>query len=174
MSPLSKRQSGLCSTPCGINGKTTGQNRNKIESACRCSTPCGINGKTTNDPANARKHDDKKCSTPCGINGKTTPDSRSSMNVLPRAQRLAASTEKPRSAHHNMKILHHVLNALRHQRKNHPERRRWPKAFGCAQRLAASTEKPQFARRAPGPLCECSTPCGINGKTTRKPRPHRG
>ena len=83
-----------------------------------CSTPCGINGKTTiaapkssvvDNVLNALRHQRKNhslgslansleslCSTPCGINGKTT----------------RRSIWKPRNSIQ-------VLNALRHQRKNH-------------------------------------------------------
>ncbi len=85
----------LCSTPCGINGKTTRFDRSTdqkcdfVLNALRhqrknhrekqiaenktfmCSTPCGINGKTTKMPA-VHTAWGRLCSTPCGINGKTT------------------------------------------------------------------------------------------------------
>ena len=64
-----------------------------------------------------------------------------------RAQRLAASTEKPLDRTRNVGYGRLVLNALRHQRKNHQVRlvasRRWFRA----QRLAASTEKPPEQQR---------------------------
>ncbi len=107
------------------------------------------------------------CSTPCGINGKTTSPRSNSHRRIQRAQRLAASTEKPPSEKPSAKpdragaqrlaastekpllkpksiiLLGDVLNALRHQRKNHNLSQNQVHRVTCAQRLAASTEKPR-------------------------------
>ncbi len=65
------------------------------------------------------------------------------------AQRLAASTEKPPFMSATLPpFMTSVLNALRHQRKNHP-----------------------LGRNPIHSVPTCSTPCGINGKTTRFTRP---
>ena len=60
-----------------------------------------------------------ECSTPCGINGKTTLRLASQSTANSGAQRLAASTEKPPQHTPKTANLRTVLNALRHQRKNH-------------------------------------------------------
>ena len=86
----------------------------------------------------------KECSTPCGINGKTTKRIERRFWKRPNgAQRLAASTEKPPTRLAGKSAPQVVLNALRHQRKNH---------------------EPKSIASVSWPLC--STPCGINGKTT--------
>ncbi len=107
-----------------------------------CSTPCGINGKTTN-PKRKKCIFGFLCSTPCGINGKTTRSRSELACKESRAQRLAASTEKPLVAGPCGRCL-----------------------ASCAQRLAASTEKPQCDGINDHVVLKCSTPCGINGKTT--------
>ncbi len=83
-----------CSTPCGINGKTTGVAHSLAKYISMCSTPCGINGKTTQLVRHCRCCV-RWCSTPCGINGKTTGLLFNAWIDPFRAQRLAASTEKP-------------------------------------------------------------------------------
>ncbi len=90
--------------------------------------------------------------------------------LLPRAQRLAASTEKPLCINQRSAVCPFVLNALRHQRKNHLRSLRLTshRTRLCAQRLAASTEKPHYSGNSASSVSvKCSTPCGINGKTTR-------
>ncbi len=60
-----------------------------------------------------------------------------------------------------------VLKAIRHQRKEHNESQASPSHSSCAQRLSASTEgthEPLLTQRHVGNLC--STPFGINGRTT--------
>ena len=111
------------------------------------------------------------------------------------AQRLAASTEKPRPVRVGNDRITGVLNALRHQRKNHRvgvSARGSRQRDSSAQRLAASTEKPRnfccrqfvgsdvlnalrhqrknhsWATKKTCLSVLCSTPCGINGKTTRR------
>ncbi len=132
-----------------------------------CSTPCGINGKTTSCFVNA-VHRTISCSTPCGINGKTTFRRSRKILIASGAQRLAASTEKPQAKLEKLILRLTVLNALRHQRKNHASTDSFsPEQLG-AQRLAASTEKPRSSIHRRGRIRMCSTPCGINGKTTGK------
>ena len=60
-----------------------------------------------------------------------------------------------------------VLNAFRHQRKEHTIVPYLLLARVCAQRLSASTEgtRPSCCRWPP-PAGECSTPFGINGRNT--------
>ncbi len=87
-----------------------------------------------------------RCSTPCGINGKTT-----------------------RAANRFLMRLKRVLNALRHQRKNH-----WTRArYVLPRRRVLNALRHQRKNHSNGidfrsPSNVCSTPCGINGKTTRE------
>ncbi len=90
--------------------------------------------------------------------------------VQDRAKRLAASTEKPRkSGKKDDSKVQVVLNALRHQRKNHSLSRRdcIPIRFVLNalrhQRKNHTVTIPRMRISSRG----CSTPCGINGKTTR-------
>ncbi len=123
---LERRKTMKCSTPCGINGKTTNIPSSTSCAYSRCSTPCGINGKTTRI-SDASRHNGSGCSTPCGINGKTT-------SVLPLADGRGSWCSTPcgingKTTKHGRRAtqLHRVLNALRHQRKNH----RWFRQEPC-------------------------------------------
>ena len=82
------------------------------------------------------------CSTPFGINGRNTPPWRPPKTTTS------------------------VLNAFRHQRKEHQQQEPEYDGLVCAQRLSASTEgthsPPSRSDRSP----ECSTPFGINGRNT--------
>ena len=179
-----------------------------------CSTPYGINGRNTwyfrtgtlnrDEVLNALRHQRKEhplgssakllvplCSTPYGINGRNTTWLPT---FVPRgwsAQRLTASTEGTRQTASQRGPSRAVLNALRHQRKEHrlpllvaesvygcstpygingrntQGRRGVPSPPACAQRLTASTEgTPQVARDGVARLVMCSTPYGINGRNT--------
>ncbi len=163
----------LCSTPCGINGKTTPLRFPKtVRSYCaqrlaastekplaakirpvfvdvKCSTPCGINGKTT-FALGCINGANELCSTPCGINGKTTGNQLSKGRLVNLVLNALRHQRKTTHCVSDLSVRTCcVLNALRHQRKNH----RRPSAVSdhpeSAQRLAASTEKPQ-AREGQG------------------------
>ena len=106
------------------------------------------------------------------------------------AQRLSASTEGTLLPHRDCKQFSLVLNAFRHQRKEHPrsEPRRQARMlcstpFGingrntpsesattlkswCAQRLSASTEGTPGDGDGKDVANGCSTPFGINGRNT--------
>ena len=108
-----------------------------------CSTPCGINGKTTIGGSSGDQ-ESPECSTPCGINGKTTR--LSTVTKFERrlsAQRLAASTEKPPSPRKKAGQWPGCAQRLAASTEKPPSPRSCvTPATKCAQRLAASTEKP--------------------------------
>jgi len=83
------------------------------------------------------------CSTPFGINERTTPVFRNWFHRKLCAQRLSASTKEPQYISFQDFFGTKVLNAFRHQRKNH------------LQRIADWHY-----------LLKCSTPFGINERTT--------
>ncbi len=107
------------------------------------------------------------CSTPFGINGRNTRIGRPGLEVLLGAQRLSASTEGTLSGDDGLQFHGNVLNAFRHQRKEHDQRTAARGHKFGAQRLSASTE----GTLARGAFCdadpECSTPFGINGRNTQ-------
>ncbi len=145
----------VCSTPCGITGRSTSRPPLTTPIGPTCSTPCGITGRSTSSSATARAprrraqrlaaspggapqpplHSQAttlSCSTPCGITGRST---------------CADAWAGPGGA------LGEVLNALRHHREEH----------------ATTLSKDERAAM-------CSTPCGITGRSTRHPpgrRRHR-
>ena len=101
---------------------------------------------STNEPlglprqARRRLHE---CSTPFGINERTTWQATCRKPSAACAQRLSASTNEPR------RRLHHARLIRR-----------------CAQRLSASTNEPRTVAAADRRLRLCSTPFGINERTT--------
>ena len=179
-----------------------------------CSTPCGINGRTTRATSNAQRRvrraqrlaastEEPRSRPPAtcpAISGaqRLAASTEEPLDVglkfdgpITRAQRLAASTEEPPGGPETGAENTLVLNALRHQRKNHrsslvpsPCVRTCSTPCGingrttssthsqspqpcCAQRLAASTEEPRCRGHHPQQgMYACSTPCGINGRTT--------
>jgi len=134
----------MCSTPFGINERTTIEAGRRCPSLEVCSTPFGINERTTT-AMETWKLSACWCSTPFGINERTTQPRR-----------------------HGAGERDQVLNAFRHQRKNHlggvqQHGKRW---FG-AQRLSASTKEPLRVWLTILVLgIVCSTPFGINERTT--------
>ena len=133
-----------------------------------------------------------RCSTPVGINGRNTPCRHACRVSGKCAQRLSASMEGTLGRHggghyrffvlnacrhqwkeHRCVVLRgcdgiHVLNACRHQWKEHGRNAGRILFYGCAQRLSASMEGTHHllsGTRASGRLC--STPVGINGRNTR-------
>ena len=165
----------MCSTPFGINGRNTighcGSRFESVDSAQRLSASTEGTPRTVDRAPSAVE----QCSTPFGINGRNTVARASRRHRGCRcAQRLSASTEGTRAAatgppggtvrvlnafRHQRKEhavmpptaqLHWlVLNAFRHQRKEHcASRRIAADCRTCAQRLSASTEgtQPQTAR----------------------------
>ena len=136
-----------------------------IDNAIPCSTPFGINGRNTSRSVHAhakhvvlnafrhqrKEHETdtawknrlKSCSTPFGINGRNTIAKHCPKYAVSSAQRLSASTEGTPDRRGPGGAQRDVLNAFRHQRKEHP--------IGG---------RPGGARR------ECSTPFGINGRNT--------
>jgi len=107
-----------------------------------------------------------RCSTPFGINERTTSSSSVGASVPDSAQRLSASTKEPLGIHSGgnssplcaqrlsastkepllrVLILRRagtVLNAFRHQRKNHETEHERAAKARSAQRLSASTKEP--------------------------------
>ncbi len=82
------------------------------------------------------------CSTPFGINGRNTrPATVAACSAAQRAQRLSASTEGTPRPSGDLSSLARVLNAFRHQRKEHQAYDHdHDHVYGSAQRLSASTE----------------------------------
>ncbi len=152
----------LCSTPCGITGRSTRRRHTSVSMWAKCSTPCGITGRSTPSDRrraaplrvlNALRHhreEHSTCSSACSPR-------------LWRAQRLAASPGGARGAGVAVPLdqggcstpcgitgrstlagrvdgAHAlVLNALRHHREEHrPAQRVGRPCAPCAQRLAAS------------------------------------
>jgi len=107
------------------------------------------------------------CSTPYGINGRNTASNRSAVPQSRSAQRLTASTEGTPDAQFTAGKHLHVLNALRHQRKEHSE----PTPH-CTRSIMCSTPYGINGRNTTGVGLEisgnvmCSTPYGINGRNT--------
>ncbi len=114
-----------------------------------------------------------ECSTPFGIYGRNTEVGprrlefrRDVLNAF-RHLRKEHLAECPRIG-----VASEVLNAFRHLRKEHSPTARIVSATSvCAQRLSASTEG-THARLAPRlrQLHLCSTPVGIYGRNTTRPR----
>jgi len=107
----------------------------------RCSTPFGINERTTRGQLGRDTHFEL-CSTPFGINERTTGGMHERASPV------------------------RVLNAFRHQRKNHHSPGTIKFWSHCAQRLSASTKEPPFHQDTRWPAGKCSTPFGINERTT--------
>ena len=111
----------LCSTPFGIRGRITSQCVALADAVAMCSTPFGIRGRITCDDRRSRA---RRCAS---------------------AQRLSASEEESLvTAVASRRSVCRVLNAFRHQRKNHTE---------CASGRCHS-------------MASCSTPFGIRGRIT--------
>ncbi len=133
-----------------------------------------------------------QCSTPFGINEGITTTGLTSIAWGVCAQRLSASTKESPFSVGLVGAVAEVLNAFRHQRRNHPSGHRCSAAdlecstpFGinegitrpqwrcsvsswCAQRLSASTkESPAVHHPHEWPARQCSTPFGINEGITR-------
>jgi len=189
-SNTTSRRTKKCSTPFGINERTTPSavvDRRDIQS---CSTPFGINERTTSrhsEPSspvavlNAFRHQRKNhflpprkclqsetCSTPFGINERTTRTQTSQMLSSCLCSTPFGINERTTQDLTGGEVMQEtVLNAFRHQRKNHTAGSICaPIAATCAQRLSASTKEPQNEdEEVDGPE-KCSTPFGINERTT--------
>ena len=111
----------------------------------QCSTPFGINGRLTFD-RDFFLEGIYLCSTPFGINGRITSSSGGRASGGTSAQRLSASTEGSLAGLLAVDGERDVLNALRHQRKDHSLK---PAGFTI--------------------IIQCSTPFGINGRITEPP-----
>ena len=131
-----------CSTPFGINGRNTDRSGCRLRSSQRCSTPFGINGRNTHGSTYSNSMR-LTCSTPFGINGRNTRTRQRGSRRACCAQRLSASTEGTREHDNEDRGVLAVLNAFRHQRKEHRGRSTSARMASCAQRLSASTEGTQ-------------------------------
>ena len=142
---LGLRRKNRCSTPFGINGGNTARPEPTPRPIPSRSTPFGINGgnTATNGPAPVSA---PLCSTPFGINGGNTTGIPAAASPRRCAQRLSASTEGTRLDVCLALSVAPVLNAFRHQRREH----------GFGQNLQIATR-------------QCSTPFGINGGNTPRP-----
>jgi len=107
-----------CSTPFGINEGITGMRLRRLLHALPCSTPFGINEGITNGRV-ATTRIGIKCSTPFGINEGITLPSTTRASRSECAQRLSASTKESHSYWALPVTTRPVLNAFRHQRRNH-------------------------------------------------------
>jgi len=163
-----------CSTPFGINGRNTGRKALAVVNRKMCSTPFGINGRNTF--LRLSLHSVMTSAQRLSASTEGTPSS-TVLQPLARygAQRLSASTEgtqKGRTMNEDQRL---VLNAFRHQRKEHPVRSLGRRtARDRAQRLSASTEGTLEGPPGCGKSARCSTPFGINGRNTngrRRPGP---
>ena len=182
-----------CSTPFGIKARITDkhpranvdqhvlnafrhQGKNHVEARCgptcsaKCSTPFGIKARITRKDAWFDLHHDVTCSTPFGIKARITsqrvPGRRPGRRC---AQRLSASRQESRRRDRDRDRWQEVvLNAFRHQGKNHPAWTTSGIQISRAQRLSASRqesrERQQLARAGSRELC--STPFGIKARIT--------
>ncbi len=136
-----------------------------------CSTPFGINERITS-PSHSRPKPPFTCSTPFGINERITNNATIREHWERSAQRLSASTKESLAGFANLRGAYGVLNAFRHQRKNHLrlgiirvrkllcstpfgineritcQRQTVETCPACAQRLSASTKE-----SPPSPVC---------------------
>ena len=132
----------MCSTPFGINERTTGAASLAMKPSSMCSTPFGINERTTSE-ASPNDSPTFGCSTPFGINERTT-------RVWGAAAVRGLVCSTPFGINERTTATHGLC-------------RRESKG---AQRLSASTNERQ--RGIVGELARlgCSTPFGINERTT--------
>ncbi len=110
---------GMCSTPFGINERITDWNEDlpmKSPSAQRLSASTKESLMLTDVCVDSSG----KCSTPFGINERITPAVTDRLlRSATGAQRLSASTKESPAACGAPVLASRVLNAFRHQRKNH-------------------------------------------------------
>ena len=112
-------RSSQCSTPFGINGRITPSTWVMIFAECSCSTPFGINGRITDLTLRlSRSISARAQRLSASTEGSPAPSTRFTVTVR-RAQRLSASTEGSPQARCQPGHRSGVLNAFRHQRKDH-------------------------------------------------------
>jgi len=90
------------------------------------------------------------------------------MSLWRGAQRLSASTEGTPAAGHRDHGLHRVLNAFRHQRKEHVSKTgHGLRVFDVLNAFRHQRKEHEVAQGTGPACCSCSTPFGINGRNTR-------
>ena len=119
---------GLCSTPFGIRGRITrpAYQTIRVASFVLCSTPFGIRGRITPRMTARRSRHDPKCSTPFGIRGRiTSQPTRAGVQGACLYVLNAFRHQRKDHSKHMARLTAsfspgRVLNAFRHQRKDHP------------------------------------------------------
>ncbi len=183
----------MCSTPFGITGRSTAarwarsparRRRAQRLSAspggapticpagrtpCQCSTPFGITGRSTCQRP-SWPHHGVPCSTPFGITGRSTTASLPKPGTMTSsAQRLSASPGGARRRRGPLPPVDPVLNAFRHHREEHAQRR--AAAAGRARHVLNAfrhhREEHNLPAIARSLAVGCSTPFGITGRSTR-------
>ena len=138
-------QRNPCSTPFGINERTTPATTVTGSAKSSCSTPFGINERTTQRPQVAEVQRDL-CSTPFGINERTTGTASKILWWSYRCSTPFGINERTTENARLNELRWEVLNAFRHQRTNDD-------------RLFSAGHQSVL----------CSTPFGINERTTVTP-----
>ncbi len=141
MQPL---ESGLCSTPFGINESNTPTAANKRDAVQLCSTPFGINESNTMS-ASAAEPRQLACSTPFGINESNTSHRLATLLRLCCAQRLSASTNQTLARYYD----------------TFPSGSMCSTPFGINESNTAKIAASRTLTR------RCSTPFGINESNTK-------